>query len=80
MLVSIKYTIQIEKSLSDLSAESISSQVAFWCKHTIMVRVEKYTKKWGISRGYNPLKGDTWNNKSVISLRGFLRFKLFDNE
>ena len=20
--------------------------------------------------GYNPLKGDTWNNKSVISLRG----------
>ena len=30
--------------------------------------------------GYNPLKGDTWNNKSVISLRGFLHFKLFDNE
>ena len=30
--------------------------------------------------GYNPLKGDTWNNKSVISLKGFLHFKLFDNE
>ena len=33
-----------------------------------------------LSSGYNPLKGDTWNNKSVISLRGFLHFKLFDNE
>ena len=35
-----------------------------------MVRVEKYTKKWEAGKGYNPLKGDTWNNKSV-TLTGY---------
>ena len=41
---------------------------------------ETFLKKLIETDGYNPLKGDTWNNKSVISLRGFLHFKLFDNE